>query len=301
MILVADSGPTKTDWALINGVEVSYFNSEGYNPYYMDVNYIQQSVFQCFPESTLRYSVLEIYFYGAGCSLERKDIVYTALAICFKNAKILVESDLLAAARCLLGNKEGFVAILGTGTNTCFYNGKEIVEIIDSLGFLVGDEGSGAHLGKQIIKAYVRGYLPNHLELLFSFTYGFSKLQLVSALYASKLPNKFAAQFAVFAGNNIQNVFIKELVASSFRDFFLGIIVHYKNYIGKEINFIGSVAFVFFEILVAVAAEFEMKVGKVNKTPLQYLVNFHMPNYSPSVNKKYLFSSHFKLIKTNNF
>lgn len=288
MILVADSGSTKTDWALINGVEISYMNTEGYNPYYMDSDCILMSVSQQFQEMTLRANVLEVYFYGAGCSPERKDIVHDALALCFKNAKIVVEIDLLAAARCLLGNKEGYAAILGTGTNTCFYNGTEIVEVVDSLGFLAGDEGSGAYLGKQIIKAYVRGYLPNHLALLFNSTYGFTKPQLISALYESKSPNKFAAQFAVFAGNNIQNKFITELVTSAFRDFFLEIIVHYKNYKGMGVNFVGSVAFVFSEILIAVGTEFEMKVDKIIKTPLQDLVNFHMPDYSNQVNKKYL-------------
>lgn len=279
MIIVADSGSTKTDWALINGVETSYINSEGYNPYYMDTNHIRKSVMESFPDATLRTDVLGVYFYGAGCSLERKDIVYDALTICFINAKIVIESDLLAAARCLLGNKQGYAAILGTGTNTCFYNGTEIVEVIDSLGFLAGDEGSGAYLGKQIIKAYVRGYLPHHLALLFNSTYGFTESQLVSALYTSKSPNKFAAQFAVFAGNNIQNEFIKELVTSAFRSFFLEIIVHYKKYKGMEINFVGSVAFVFFEILIAVAEEFDMRVGKVSKSPLKDLVNYHMLGY----------------------
>src|SRR6476469_64465 len=159
MILVADSGSTKTNWALIENKNIFYIHSEGYNPYYMDVEYIEKSIKAQFADVLMRAKVSQVNFYGAGCSPETKFTMFNALKSCFNNAFISVESDLLAAARCLLGLKEGFAAILGTGTNTCFYNGKDIVEVVDSLGFLAGDEGSGAYIGKQVIKAYVRGYL----------------------------------------------------------------------------------------------------------------------------------------------
>jgi N-acetylglucosamine kinase-like BadF-type ATPase len=288
MILVAESGSTKTNWVLINGVEISYIDSEGYNPYYMSSGYIRESINLHFTDASLKTKVLEVHFYGAGCSPERKGIVQEALSDCFENAKISVESDLLAAARCLLGKEAGFAAILGTGTNSCFYNGSQIVEVVDSLGFLAGDEGSGAYLGKKIIKAYIRGYLPHHLESLFVSTYGFTKSDLITALYDSKSPNKFTAQFSIFAGDNIHHEFIKELVKTSFRDFFLEIVVRYKAYKGMEIRFVGSVAFVFSEILKSVATEFEMKVSKINKNPLQNLVYYHAPSYPKSINKKYL-------------
>ncbi len=276
MILIADSGSTKTSWALISETETTFVHTEGYNPYYMSTDYIQNSVEQNFADLSIRQSIAEVFFYGAGCSPERKDVVFSALSNCFLNAKIEVQGDLLAAARCLLGNKEGFAAILGTGTNSCFYNGKEIVSTVDSLGFLAGDEGSGAYLGKQMIKAYVRGLLPNHLTMAFKEQFKFTEAQLISELYAAKTPNKFSAQFSAFAGKYIEEPFILDMVKASFRDFFNGIIIHYKNYKGFEISFVGSVSFVFLPILKSIAEEFSMKVGKAIKCPLDDLIDFHL-------------------------
>ncbi|MBC7746072.1 MAG: N-acetylglucosamine kinase [Flavobacterium sp.] len=278
MILIADSGSTKTSWALISKAETTFVHTEGYNPYYMNADYIRNSVEQSFEDLAIRQAVTQVFFYGAGCSPERKEVVLSALRSCFLNAKIEVQGDLLAAARCLLGGKEGFAAILGTGTNSCFYNGNEIISTIDSLGFLVGDEGSGAYLGKQIIKSYVRGLLPSHLTLAFKEQFQFTEAQLISELYASKSPNKFSAQFCAFAGKHVDEPFILELTKTSFRDFFNGIIVHYKNYKGFEISFVGSVAFVFLPILKSVAEEFSMNVGKAVKCPLADLIDYHLKN-----------------------
>jgi glucosamine kinase len=152
MILIAESGSTKTDWVIINGEEVNHIYSEGYNPYYMESAYIENSINRCLLNTIDPQKINKIYFYGAGCSSEQKYILEKALKACFTEAKIVVESDMLAAARGLLGNKAGFAAVLGTGTNTCYYDGNEIVEIVDSLGFLAGDEGSGAYLGKKLSK-----------------------------------------------------------------------------------------------------------------------------------------------------
>jgi N-acetylglucosamine kinase-like BadF-type ATPase len=275
MILIAESGSTKTDWVIINGKEVNHIYSEGYNPYYMETEYIENSINMSFTNNIEQQKITKIYFYGAGCSSEQKYILEKALKACFTEATIVVESDMLAAARGLLGKKAGFAAILGTGTNTCYYNGSEIIETVDSLGFLAGDEGSGAYLGKKIIKAYLRGYLPNHLESDFENTFEFNKSNLIKALYDSITPNKFAAQFAIFAGKHINDEFIKELVRSSFNEFFKEIMINYNNYKNNEICFIGSIAFVFSEILESVALEFDMKVGKINKSPLANLIKHH--------------------------
>lgn len=275
MILIADSGSTKTSWALLHNKNIDYISSEGYNPYYMDTAYIEKSIICEFTDVRIREKITQVHFYGAGCSLEKKPLVYKALKTCFVNATIAVESDLLAAARCLLGSKSGFAAILGTGTNTCFYNGENIVETVDSLGFLIGDEGSGAYIGKQLIKAYVRGYLPEELKKLFIDTYGISAEDIITDLYASNLPNRYAAQYAIFVSQHIHHEFMQNLVKSSFRNFFSEIVSNYKDHKGMEINFVGSIGFAFKNILSFVASEYEMLLGRVVKEPLSHLITYH--------------------------
>ncbi|RZK60739.1 MAG: N-acetylglucosamine kinase [Pedobacter sp.] len=276
MILIADSGSTKTNWALIANENFSYFDTEGYNPYYMDSNYIRNSVLTGFDDLAVRRQVKQVYFYCAGFSSATRPIVESALGFCFENAEITIEGDLLAAARCLLGKEKGFAAILGTGTNTCFYDGERIVEIVDSLGFLAGDEGSGSYIGKQLIKAYVRKSMPIHLYLLFEQTFKMNSDQVIAELYGTSSPNKFAAGFTTFAGQNIDDDFVKALVKSSLRDFFSGIIVHYKNYHGSSISFVGSVAFAFLPMLATVTEDFGMRLGKVIKSPLADLIAYHL-------------------------
>jgi glucosamine kinase len=279
MILIADSGSTKTNWALLKSNKPVYYNSKGYNPYYINSDAIVKSVCESFKSVSDRDSIDKVYFYGAGCSADQKHIIINALEICFKNSEVSVESDLLGATRCLLGDKSGFAAILGTGTNSCFYNGKEIVSTIDSLGFLAGDEGSGSFIGKQLIKAYVRGYMPTSLSIFFKEVYGINSEELIAELYSSNSPNKFSAKFSLFAGQNHTHEFIKELVKYSFRNFFSEIMAHYPNYKGREISFVGSVAYEFQGLLKSVALEHNMVVVKVVKAPLESLIKYHtLPN-----------------------
>lgn len=279
MILIADSGSTKTNWALIKNNKPIYYNSEGYNPYYINSDAIVKSVCETFESISDKDGIDKIYFYGAGCSADQKHVMANALQICFKNSEISVESDLLGAARCLLGDKSGFVAILGTGTNSCHFNGVDTVESIDSLGFLAGDEGSGSFIGKQLIKAYVRGYMPTSLSMSFKEVYGINSEELIAELYTSNSPNKFSAKFSLFAGQNHTHEFIKELVKCSFRNFFSEIMAHYPNYEGREISFVGSVAFEFQGLLKSVALEHNMIVVKVVKAPLESLIKYHtLPN-----------------------
>ena len=148
MILITESGSTKTDWVIINGKEDNHIYSEGYNPYYMGTEYIK-SINQCFRNIINQHTITTMYFYGAGCSSEQRYIIEKALKVCFIEPTIIVESKMLATAKGLLGKKASFPAILGAGTNTCYYDRHAITEIVDSLGFLAGDEDSGASLGKK--------------------------------------------------------------------------------------------------------------------------------------------------------
>src|SRR5690606_10338224 len=161
-----------------------YFNTEGYNPYYLSSDYIADSIAANIPTNIDVNGILEIYFYGAGCSEDKSAIVEAALKSVFPNVNIVqVKSDLLAAARSVLGKEKGFVGILGTGTNSCIYDGESIVSQVDSLGFILGDEGSGAYLGKSVLIAYNRGYLPEDLAELFWETYQLTPAEIISRVY----------------------------------------------------------------------------------------------------------------------
>src|SRR3569623_784538 len=156
MILVADSGSTKTTWCLLNNAGENYFfNTEGYNPYFVTKEYIVHSLTANLPSTINTGLIREIWFYGAGCFEDKTSIVSNALTKIFVNADLHVGLDLLGSARSVLGNQPGFVAILGTGTNSCVYDGNKITGNIDSLGYLLGDEGSGFYIGRKILSDYI--------------------------------------------------------------------------------------------------------------------------------------------------
>lgn len=281
MILIADSGSTKTSWSLVNREkEVFNFNTEGYNPYYVGADYITNSIAGNLPQEVNTSEVSEIYFYGAGCSADKSPIVAQALKNVFKEARIIqVESDLLAAARSVLGKNKGFVAILGTGTNSCIYDGEKITHQVDSLGFILGDEGSGAYLGKSILIAYNRGYLPEDLREKFINIYQLTPDEIINKIYTQPLPNRFSATFSQFVGENIDHPFVQEVVRKSFRDFFTNIISYYPDFSQYSLNCIGSVAHNYLPYLKEVAEEFNMPVGNIVRNPLSGLVEYHDYQY----------------------
>jgi N-acetylglucosamine kinase-like BadF-type ATPase len=170
MIIIADGGSTKTNWCLVTGEgKKVYFNTEGYNPYFSSEAYIIQSLKENLPTDLEKDAITEVNYYGAGCSTdEKRQIVENAMKAVFTKSKINIGHDLMAAARALLGNTEGFAAILGTGTNTCIYDGKDIVTNIDSGAYILGDEGSGCYIGKKLLADYIRGYMPNLVPTAFA-------------------------------------------------------------------------------------------------------------------------------------
>jgi N-acetylglucosamine kinase-like BadF-type ATPase len=204
MILIADGGSTKTNWCLITDDQKKlYFNTEGYNPYFSSAEYITNSLKENLPADLQVDKLTEVNYYGAGCSVaDKRKIVEVAMQAVFVNAKINIGHDLLAAARAVLGVSEGFAAILGTGTNTCIYNGKEIVHNIDSLAYILGDEGSGCYIGKKLLGDYVRGYMPEPVRELFWETYKLTPDDVIDNIYTKPLANRFCAGFSKFVYDN---------------------------------------------------------------------------------------------------
>ncbi|MFY8022382.1 MAG: N-acetylglucosamine kinase [Bacteroidia bacterium] len=281
MYLIADSGSTKTDWCLTdkNNQNQKIFHTIGYNPYFIDTEAIYYSLSENLIKDFDPDIVSEIYFYGAGCSTpEKKEIVRKALIRCFPKAKtIFVGHDLLATARALLGKEKGFAAILGTGCNTCLYDGIDVSLNIDSLGYLLGDEGSGSHIGKKIVRDFMRGRLEPQLEARFKERFQIAdNEQIFHTLYTTQFPNRYLASFCKFADEYVTHPYIRNKVRDSFRDFFKNLVSKYPDYKDYKFNCVGSVGFVFQDILEEVALSFDMHIGRVIKSPLEDLVRFHL-------------------------
>lgn len=281
MILVADGGSTKTSWCLIekSGKEF-YFETEGYHPFFVNADEISASLMKGIPEyiAITAHEVQQVFIYSAGGGYSEKtdQILIDGIAGVFQNSGVKVETDLLAAARALLGRNSGFAAILGTGTNTCIYDGKDVVQNIESLGFLLGDEGSGGYIGKKIIGDYIRDYMPESVKEIFFRTYQLSPIELLNKVYEDPVPNRYCASFAKFAGDNLQNEpYCYNVVYESFYDFFNNLVKGYSDYQKYSFNCIGSIGYYFKDVLEKVAKEFNMETGNFITDSMKGLVDYH--------------------------
>lgn len=279
MLLIADGGSTKTSWCVIDNFGTkTFFDSEGYNPYFVDSEYIIKSLTKILPTELQKFNVSKIYFYGAGVQNEDKAVVIkTALKTIFTNSVIFVGHDLLASARALLGMEAGFAAILGTGTNSCLYNGSKITHHVDSGAHILGDEGSGFYMGKKLLIDYMRGHMPVEISHDFRDKYQLSADDIHEAVYSTPLANRYCAGFSKFiTESNLSNPYIRDIVTSSFDDFFKKIVSKYPDYKMYTFNCIGSVGYNFREILIEVAEKWGMQTGKIIKSPLPDLVKYHI-------------------------
>jgi N-acetylglucosamine kinase-like BadF-type ATPase len=277
MILIADSGSTKTDWCLIdsNG-EKKTIQTIGINPYQMNSNAIKEVLDKELYPYIYPDKVKEIFYYGAGCSTVRKcQTIDNVLHDFFSLASIEVHHDLLGAARALCGHEPGIACILGTGSNSCCFDGKEITESAVSLGYLLGDEGSGANMGKQLLADYFQGLIPS--ELIESFNEKFKPTveTILDALYNQPRPNRFLASFSPFILENIHHPYMKNLVMNCFDAFFRINVSKYKNYQATKVNFLGSVAFYFRDILLESAEKAGITTDKIYRSAIEGLIDFH--------------------------
>ncbi len=277
MILIVDSGSTKADWRLIapDGGFKNYA-TRGFNPFLHDSELIETTLRATLLDKVPTAKIKKIFYYGAGCSDDyRCSIVHQALANLFSSAEITVDHDLLAAARALCGNKAGIACILGTGSNSCAYDGKAVTDHITNLGHILGDEGSGYHLGKLLIKAYFYRELPKDLEELFEENYPHGERAILNEIYTSGKTNVFLSSFARFISDNRQHNFIKQLVAEAFSEFLERHVCKYKQHTSVPVSFVGSIAFHFQEILKQVLENKGMQLGIIIQKPIEKLAAFH--------------------------
>ncbi len=277
MILIADSGSTKTDWTVVDNKKVTKkITTNGINPFFQTEEEIALEI----KEKLVPYldtSQFEgIYFYGAGCAFDDKiALVKAAISTHLTSNIIEVNSDMLAAAHALCGRNSGIVCIVGTGSNSCEYNGKDIVSNVSPLGFILGDEGSGAVLGKLFIGSLLKNQLTPGLKEEFLREYDLSPADIIHKVYKESFPNRFLASLAPFIHKHIKEESVHNLVLNSFKEFFIRNVKQY-NYKSNKVHFIGSIAFHFKQVIAEAANQTGIQIGTIVKSPMEGLINYHI-------------------------
>ena len=276
MILIADSGATKTDWRLLaDDGTVAQARTQGFNPYFITTPQI---------EAVLRTELLpqlsapptEVFFYGAGClAPEKAAVVQRALEVVFPETTVYVLHDLLAAARALCGHQPGIACILGTGANSCYYDGSRITAQRPNLGFWLGDEGSGGYLGKRLLTDFMHEALPADLLHLFERRYHATRDQMLHELYTQPMPSRYAASFAKFLFDHLDHPYAARLVYDAFAQFFERYVEKYAEAARCPVHFVGSVAFYYGNVLRRVASDRGVRLQHVLESPIAGLTLYH--------------------------
>ena len=272
-ILIADGGSTKIDWTIVSGISQKTFRSPGINPVLWDIGKIEQMLQEGLPHEILS-DVESVYFYGAGCLGRSAEKMHEALMrVVAHDAEIEVESDLLGAARALFGNERGIACILGTGSNSALYDGKEIISNIHPLGYILGDEGSGASIGKHFLNALYKGRLPESLRKDFETETGLTYDDVIDHVYRQPMANKFLASLVVFVSKRRKEC--AELLNEEFDNFIEKDILPY-NHCELPIGIVGGVGYEFYEELKEIFLRHRLKLNKVVAKPMENLVDYHL-------------------------
>jgi glucosamine kinase len=277
MILLADSGSTKTHWVLMEQKLVkTSVETAGLNPYFVESETIESILRADLVPHLPADFVQEIHFYGAGCSTENNNArIADCLKIFFRKAKIHIYHDILGAARALFGDRPGISCILGTGCNSCWYDGRVPFSKVPSLGYLYGDEGAGSYLGKQLIGHYLKDSLPLDLKKEFDKTYHFALEDILNAIYNRPFPNRFLASFSRFIAPRQDHPFLQRMIRTSFDAFFEAQVKRYDNYRNTPVSFVGSIAHIYRKILLESAAEAGVNVETILCSPMDGLIAYH--------------------------
>ena len=281
MILIADSGSTKTDWRFVgDGKVLGQAKTVGFNPYYQSAESIaeelKKNLVPYLPEK-----VSQIFYYGTGVTNEEKaEVVKTALLLVFPDCDaIQAHSDVVGAARSLCGKTSGIACILGTGSNSCFFDGEKIAFQVPPLGFWLGDEGSGGHLGKTLLQSYLHQEMPAEIRQKFEKRFGeIDRLTVIENAYQKPFPNRYFAGFSKFIWDNRREPFLYQVAYACFEAFFQKYIQKYPNYQQIPVHFVGSVGFYYSGILRQVAADKGVRVQNILETPIAGLTLFHLQN-----------------------
>ncbi len=275
MKVIAESSSTRTEWAVVDGDKiVEHAFTTGLNPYFQSRRELSHSIRLELPEAFFRRRWDHVYFYGAGCANKEKTKIMESSLVAQFRTPVTVESDLLGAARGLLVRQPGLACILGTGSNSCLYDGHEIVKNVPPLGYVLGDEGSNAYLGKLFIADMLKGIAPKNLTQAFFERYSVTHNMLMDEVYTNSLPSRALAKYATFLAEHVDNSYVYNLIYEGFTRFFARNIAAY-DYRNNPVCFVGSTAMTFRAILERAALDFGVKISKIIPNSLPGLVEFH--------------------------
>jgi glucosamine kinase len=276
-ILLADSGSTNTSWCLLKNNKSKKATTLGLSPYFLTGEQMIEVLKKEMPKQFIEAIPDAIHFYGTGCAdPANRTIIQNMLKKLYpRTRKIVVETDLLGTARALCGDEKGVVCILGTGSNSCYYNGKKIAKNSPGLGFILGDEGSGAYLGKKVIQHAIYGMFEPELMDRFQSSFPITREEILESVYRKPLPNRYLAGFARFLAENRGHYMVENIIEDAFNDFFFQHIYKYRESWTMPIHFTGSVAYGFRDVLKTLCNAYELKLGKVLKDPMDGLVRYH--------------------------
>ena len=276
--IIADAGSSKTDWALtdMQGAEIKRFSTQGLNALLSNADEIEASLRCVTSQIPDGHTVKEVYYYGAGCATaEINEKMRCALAAALHADTVNVESDLLGAARSLLGHGRGIACILGTGSNSCLYDGQRIVENIPSLGYILGDEGSGAAIGKRLLSDALKGRLPKDVTANLLGKYDLTLAEVLNRVYRMPAPNKFLASLVPFVHEQLSNPYVYTMARDEFKRFLVRNVSSYSGARRLPICFTGSVAYHFREVIEEAVTDLGLKIGLIEAHPLDGLVQYH--------------------------
>ncbi len=276
MIIIADSGSSKIDWRLLqkDGV-IGQASSTGFNPYYQPIEHLRKIIHEVIVPLASE-TVTNIYFYGTGVSSEKnQDVVRAVFLTYFPVAKVDIEWDLVAAARALCGQEAGIACILGTGSNSCLYDGKMITGQVANLGWILADEGSGTTIGRRFLFDYLRKKMPDTLAKYFQQRFPFTREEFLEKIYQSEKPSTFLATFSKFIFQHLKEPYCYQLVYDSFAEFYENNVMQYEGYRNLKVHFVGSIAFYYSDLLRQVANDKGITVKNILENPIAGLTLYH--------------------------
>lgn len=274
--LIADSGSTKTEWCLLKGSRKTPFLTQGLSPYFVSPRDFTNILSENVKPLVKKYEELEIFFYGTGCK-DRKNAKWVERCFqqVFPGCAVTVKSDLFGAARSLCATDKGIACILGTGSNSCYFNGSRIVKNSPGLGYVLGDEGSGAYLGKKVVQYYLYDFFDDDLRTRFDARFVTNSSEILHGVYSEPLPNRFLASFAIFLVENRGHEMIEEIIYQGLNDFFTTHVNRYKQSKKVPVHFTGSIAFGFQDVVRKLCDAYGLRPGTILKNPMEGLIKVH--------------------------
>ena len=274
--LIADSGATKTEWCLVGKGHKKTFFTQGISPYFLTTSQIADLVKAELLPKLKNVNITDLFYYGTGCfDPNNAKSVKRALKMAFPQAKTEVGTDVLGAAKAVCGNNKGLVANLGTGSFSCYYDGKKIAKQRPGTGYILGDEGSGAYLGKKLIQYFLYETLDEELKVKFEDKFETDRAGILENVYKKPFPNRYLAGFTMFLAENRGHYMVENILEDGLNDFFFYHLCKYREVWFLPVNFIGSIAYGFKDVLQQLCQSYEFDLGKVLKNPMEGLVKFH--------------------------